>query len=40
MALAYVHRSRAEKNESVIGKWSYLDPTEARLAIDEYVIQR
>ena len=34
MALALVHRARAEKKEKVVGKLTYLDPTEAQRALE------
>lgn len=37
MALALVHRTRAEKKEKRVGKLLYLDPTEAQRALELYV---
>jgi len=37
MALALVHRTRAEKKEKRVGKLLYLDPTEAQRALEFYL---
>jgi hypothetical protein len=39
MALALVHRKRAEEREKEVGKLTYLDPTEAQRALELYVNQ-
>ena len=37
MALALVHRTRAEEKEKVVGNLTYLDPTEAQRALELWV---
>lgn len=37
MALGLVHKSRAEKHETVAGQWMYLEPNEGKRAVAKSV---